>query len=382
MKITPETQQEQADLISNMYSKLEQRIWSDLLDSLGKSIKRAKDNDMSTWALESLSKMGVLTQQIVDEVADMNPKIEERLTKLIKDNGIQIVDQVDKEIEFAIREPYGTVSDSTKNVIDSTLNQTFRDLNNTVNQTLLSTNFNQNSAMRAYQEIVKKTVLEVNVGNKTPERALRDTAYKWVANGLKTNLIDRGGHEWSIETYANMVISSSAHRTFNDLRTKRMEEFGMGVALMSSHPASREACAYIQGKPVNIVPRGDERFDERYPSIYDYGYGSPSGTQGINCHHTLTPFDPDSMTNHYKQYDPEEAIQHSKEQSQQRAIERSIRDSKKRENAAIALGDDETAKKMRQRLNAQRAKMRHFLDERPYLARNRYREQVITSKRS
>lgn len=47
---------------------------------------------------------------------------------------------------------------------------------------------------------------------------------------------------------------------------------------MSSYPNSREACAYIQGKVVNIVPTNDPNYNDKYDSIYNHGYGEPAGT--------------------------------------------------------------------------------------------------------
>ena len=265
--------------------------------------------------------------------------LNKQIEQLIRDNGWQIKDDIDSQLQVKMLNKPAPISSESGAIINAVIDKTFLDLDNSVNQTLLTTNIRDNSALKTYQNIVKQTTLAVQLGNKTPQQALKETIYKWVDKGLPTQLIDKGGHNWSLENYANVVISNSAHRVFNDLRTKRMEEFGMGVALMSSHAAAREACAYIQGKPVNIVPPGSENYDNRYDSIYNHGYGNASGCFGINCHHTLTPFDPDTMTNHYKQYEPEDAIAKSKVQAKQRSIERSIRATKKRINAAEALGD-------------------------------------------
>lgn len=87
------------------------------------------------------------------------------------------------------------------------------------------------------------------------------------------------------------------------------------------------------------------------------------------------------MTNHYQQFDPKEAIENGKVQAKQRSIERAIRASKKRMNAAEALGDKEGYNKYRMRRNAQQAKMRDFLKENDWLARNRDREQIYSGLR-
>lgn len=86
------------------------------------------------------------------------------------------------------------------------------------------------------------------------------------------------------------MIRTTTARTYNDLRIQSMKDFDSVLATMSSHPASRPACAPIQGKIVNIVPRESSRYDPEYPSIYDHGYGKPSGCFGINCGHKLYPY--------------------------------------------------------------------------------------------
>ena len=75
-------------------------------------------------------------------------------------------------------------------------------------------------------------------------------------------------------------VNETVNRTYNAVRLQRMKDFDMHLALMSSHPNSRPACAYIQGHVVNLVPPESPDFNPRYDSIYNHDYGEPSGTQG------------------------------------------------------------------------------------------------------
>ncbi len=120
--------------------------------------------------------------------------------------------------------------------------------------------------MRAYQAILKQSTLESMTGLKTHEKAVRDNVYKMVDMGIKSGFVDKAGREWSMEAYSRTVIQSTSHRTFNDLRLKRMEDFDCVTALMSSHPAAREACAPIQGGWVLTVPKNMKR--QKNSSIY------------------------------------------------------------------------------------------------------------------
>lgn len=280
MTITAEGMQVQADKTVNVYAQLEAQIFQRIIETLKQvDINEYDEKTIVEWQLKQLNNIGGLTKRVISDVQKANPEIKSQIDTLIRDNGWQIKDEIDTQLSDILHKPVPISSESGQ-IINAVIDKTFLDLDNSVNQTLLTTNIRNNTALKTYQNIVKQTTLAVQLGNKTPQQALKETIYKWVDKGLPTQLIDKGGHSWSIETYANTVISNSAHHVFNDLRTKRMEEFGMGVALMSSHPAAREACAYIQGKPVNIVPPGSENYDKRYDSIYNHGYGEPAGTQG------------------------------------------------------------------------------------------------------
>ncbi|AYE37490.1 hypothetical protein D1B17_01960 [Companilactobacillus zhachilii] len=105
-----------------------------------------------------------------------------------------------------------------------------------------------------------------------------------------------------------MVINTTAHSTFNQVRMSTMSEYDVTLAAMSSHAASRPACAPIQGKIVNTVPSSAPRYNPKYDSIYNHGYGEPAGTQEINCHHSLYLFIEGVSTNPFKHPNTEKAI--------------------------------------------------------------------------
>ena len=158
-----------------------------------------------------------------------------------------------------------------------------------------------------------------------------------------------------------------------------MHDYGMGQAIMSSHPAAREACAFIQGKVVNVVTEDNEAYNPKYDSIYNHGYGKPSGVQGINCSHTLTPFDPDvnaDVTENH--YDPDESMKRGDEQQKQRNMERAIRNSKKKLAAAEQLNDTAMISKMKSQISNQQKNLREFISDKDYLGRDYSREQIYS----
>ena len=376
--ITQESMMHDANAAVDIYSKLEQDIYARIINTLKTTKFDTVDSkNVLRWQVEQLSKMGVLNKQVIALVAKYTGESQQAITKLVHDNGFQIVNEIDATLSQQLHKKVA-VDDDIKDTLSSIQNQTWRDLDNTVNQSLLSTNYGENGAMRAYQSIIKQTTMETTVGLKTHEKAFKDAVYRMVDGGIKSKLVDKGGHNWSIEGYARTVIQTTAHRTFNNLRLKRMRDYGTTLAVMSSHPAAREACAPIQGQVVNLTEPGSDKFNPKYDSIYNHGYGTPAGTQGINCSHTLYPFIEGVNTNNQPQYDPEKAKANGDIQAKQRGYERAIRQTKKKLAAAEKLGDKEGIARYKSLLGSQRANIRNLVKEYDFLHRDYSREKIFT----
>ncbi|KST49513.1 capsid protein [Enterococcus faecium] len=375
--ITKEKMQKAANSIINIYSELEDRIFNIIIKALKQSrFRDVAKEDVLLWQVNQLSKMGTLNDKVIDLLARYTGETQEAIEQLIKGNGVKIVDEIDQELERMVHKSI-PVSDDVNKILDSLVRQTFQDLNNNVNQTLITTNFNENTVMRAYQAILKQSTIESMTGLKTHEKAVKDNVYKMVDMGIKSGFVDKAGREWSMEAYSRTVVQTTSHRTFNDLRLQRMEDFECVTALMSSHPTAREACAPIQGDWVLTVPKEEapEEF-KHLPSIYDHGYGEPSGTQGINCTHILYPGRPDVNTKNQPRYDPEEVQRNAEIQQKQRRLERDIRYQKKRMNAALELEDPETVQMCKQVIANKQKQLRELINEHEFLVRDYSREQV------
>ena len=369
-----------ADKIADYYVKLQQKIFYLLIDSFKTTrpelINQDDPDSILEWRLRALSKIGALTKDTIKIVSNTSGKSESYIYDLIKDDGLEVAKDINAELSDALKQNK-PISPEVNSIISSYAAQTFRDINNNVNQSLLSTNYSKNGAVRAYQDIINQTVLEVQTGLKTPDRALKDNIYKWRDNGIKTNLVDKAGHNWSLEGYTRTVIRTTAARTYNDLRIQSMKDFDSVLATMSSHPASRPACAPIQGKIVNIVPKESPRCDPEYPSIYDYGYGKPSGCFGINCGHKLYPYIKGVSHNFQKQYDPKEAIEKQKIQQKQRYYERNIRRLKYDLDLARRQNDVASERKFNQAIRGYQAKLRDLVKNNDFLTRQYDREQIV-----
>ena len=375
--------QADAETITNLYSNLESRIFTEIIKVLqrGKYADVTPDNVLQ-WQAKQLADAGMLFDGVIKLLAEYDHLDPDYIRQTLQDDGYQIMDEVSQELQEHGR-PAQPISDDLTNTLDSAVRQTTDTLNNIINQTLLSRNLGVNPAMRAYQEIIKRSTVATVSGLKTHEQAIKDAIYQQVERGIPI-LRDKAGRVWSIEGYTRTVLTTTANRIYNDLRTKRMQEMGQALCVMTSHPNSREACAYIQGHIVNVVPPEDPKFNGKYDSIYNHGYGTPSGTLGINCRHMLIPYTEGVNTNHQPQYDPEEAIKNGRLVQQQRARERAIREAKKRLKAAEELGDEVMVNQAKTLLRARQKKLREFISQTnanrkvPILTRDYSREKIIT----
>ena len=372
---------EKASNIADYYAYTEQQMFYILIDSFKKTrpelVNAEKDpQKIMEWRLKALSELGGLTDKVINLISRSSGYSKRAIYDLIEKDGLKVTKQLNRKLARTLKKPVHDVSLQSRAIINSYVNQTMRGVNNYVNQTLLTRNYGKNTAAKTYQEIVNKTVLDVIVGKKTPQKALMDNIYSWRDKGMSSALIDKAGHQWSLEGYTRAVIQSTTSRVYNDLRIQSLKEFDSVLCVMSSHPAARPACAPIQGKIVCIVPKSDPRCEDSYPNIYDHGYGTPAGTQGINCQHALYPYIKGVSHNYQKQYDPDEAVKKMQIQQKQRYYERGVRKNKRKLELAQRAGDADGISRYSAGVRGYQAKLRKIVKEHDFLARQYSREQI------
>ncbi len=375
--------QRSADKIIDLYSNLQERIFKVIIDTLKDGdYKHVSKDDVVTWQAKQLAQLGKLNQQSIKLMSKTDGLSEDAIKDLIKFHGIKIVNEIDNQLQDMTNNSQ-PISADTQNTLGAIVSQTWTDLNNNINESLISRNYGATATTRVYRQILTESTVATVSGLMTHQKAVESAVYRAVDRGLPTKLTDKAGHNWSIEGYARMVVNTTVNRTYNELRLQRMKDFDMHLALMSSHPNSRPACAYIQGHVVNLVPPESPNYDDRYDSIYNHGYGTPAGTQGINCSHVLFPYVPGINVNHQPQYDPKKAIKNGKLVQQQRARERAIRDAKHRLVAAKELGDEEQVNHAKTLIRARQGNLRRFIKEtndnheKPILIRDYSREKIM-----
>lgn len=374
MTITPH----QLDLWSSNMAHLYQSLEGELIRIIIKRLNNGHD-DILEWQREKLQELHLFNKETVKVISQVTGIAEYEIERMFENTGDKIIRDIDREL------PYDTkpIPTNLDNIMRAYHDQVWSDINNYVNQTLLSTNFGYGTATtQMYTEIVNKTTAAFNSGIFTFEEALARTIQQWAQKGIKSTFIDKGGHTWSLERYVRTVLKSTLSNTYDTLRKERMSEYGVYTVVVTSHMGARQACSKIQGNVVDLREMSELPSDWKYRSIYDpywnAEYGTPGGHRGVNCQHLHIPFVPGVNTNNQPKYDAKENEKVALLTSRQRQLERQVVKYKKNRMVSEALGQDESAKEWAKKIRAAQSRLRTLVDSNEYLSRNYAREKVYT----
>ncbi|MET1238278.1 phage minor capsid protein [Enterococcus faecalis] len=366
----------QLDLWSSNMSHLYQSLEGELIRIIAKRLKNGNENILD-WQREKLQELHLFNKETAKVISQVTGIAESEIERMFESTGQKIVKDIDKELPYDPK-PMPTDLD---NIMKAYHDQVWSDINNYVNQTLLSTNFGYGTATsQMYNEIINKTVATFNSGLFTFDEALERTIQSWAQKGIKSTFVDKGGHTWSLERYVRTVLKSTLGNTYDKLRKDRMSEYDVHTVLVTSHMGARKACSKIQGHVADL--RESVSSNEKYKSIYDpyWGaeYGTAGGHRGINCNHLHIPFILGINTNNQPKIDAKENEKVAELTKRQRQLERQVVKFKKNQMVSEALDHTDNAKQWKQKVRANQAKLRELVDSNEYLGRNYAREKVYT----
>lgn len=357
----------------DVYNEIE----SDLLIQTYKNLHEngIDETNVLQWQLRKLREFNLLNADTLKWLSERSGVFIGDLENFLMDSGKTVDKEVKEELKAATKKKPPKLTPLAA-VMSSYVRQAVKDVGNMINETMLTRNSN-NVVLKALRHIVNTTTAKVISGVSTFDKALQETVMRWSKSGFPSDFKDKAGKRWSIEAYARMTVKTTAHRTYTETRMERMKDFDIHLVRMSSHAASRKKCAKIQGKVISMLKPNDPNYDSKYPSIWNYGYKEPDGTQGINCTHILTPFIEGANTNNEKPIPPKEAERNGKIQQQQRALERSIRKDKKALRVAEGIGADDAIKDYKQRIARKQASIRQLVKDNNFLIRDYGREKIF-----
>lgn len=364
------------------YAKLQGVLFKIIIKYLKSSkITNVDQTNALEWQLERLAQQKKLTSETIAVSLQSQHIAEKTLNEMFKKLSDTEVKKTVNKIVANTKKKSAKKPPDVDIYTRKAIRKTMDSLNKNVYSSLLSRNVYQNGTAHVYRNIIQKATTDVITGKCSFDSALARGTMDWVDHGIPTALTDKAGRDWSVEAYSRMVAETSFDQATNDVRMETMKDNDTTLAYMDWHIGARPDCAYIQGKVVNIVPEDDPAFNDNYDTIYNWEYGEPQGTQGINCRHSLTPFDPDVNElpdDADEAPDPKEAIKNAGIQAQQRSMERKIRQTKKLINASQQLDDKDKVSHYKSVLSNQQANIRALVNDNKFLSRDYSREQVYT----
>ena len=381
-------------------------VYGDLEVLLMRNIIRHVQNygqliDSDTWLLQKLAEIGRLNaenmriiaesaglsrtavERMLNETADLvMERVEPGLNALERQGVIDgaIPAKESKNVEKAVKMVQRQAFDSL-NVCNTTMLYKARDaykklVQDTVEQAKEITN------KQEFLDIMGKHATAQAIGAESRQQAIRSTIKEFNEKGIP-GFVDRSGREWTPEAYVAMTLRTTAGNTATEAMMARMEDRGISLIQMSSHPGARPKCAKDQGKIFDLnngrgMTKDLHGKEVPYYPLRESSYGEPDGILGINCGHHGTPFIPGISTQRYfPTKDFEENGELYKKMQIQRGIERNIRKQKRLCMLYDEAGDMEAFEQTAIKLKSKEAQMNVYIKENKELIRRKDREQVV-----
>ena len=371
--------------ISEPIEAIYQRTVDELLINIAHHFNISGWERTRYWEIKKLSEMGALTKESAKIIADNTKMLPAEIEKAFLQVSEKACLDIDPQLKAAaqqgiLQDPQTTPSTSVmmRDNIRAYVAQA-QDALNMTNTTMLQ------STREAYlrgistavsevqlheaREILETQALEVVTGQETRVKAIRKAMNQLTATGI-TGFYDRSGRKWHAESYAAMVVRTTAHNAAIEAVKTRQQEFGGGdVFQVSSHPGARPLCFPYQGKFYSWSTGPGEFTDgaghtHKYENIDASSYGEPAGLFGINCGHHPIPMIPGFS---YPQDGPEQTKEENdkeyKESQIQRQYERQVREAKRDLEIAKATGDQQAIKDAKQKVAQEQAKIRAYVDQ-------------------
>lgn len=360
--------------MASLYNSLEGEILRILIKRL-----RGGSSNITVWQAEKLRDLHLFNDEVAAELSKLTGVAYAEIERMFQETGIEMVNDIDSYMPYQIL-PVPTTID---NVMRGYFEQSWSEIDNYVNQTLVSTNYGYRSiATITYQNALNRTTAYFLTGMNTIDEALEKAITEMAQQGIRTTLVDKGGHTWSLERYVRTVLKSTSSNAYNQIRTERMSEYGVHTVQVTSHMGARDACSKIQGNVVDLRPPEALPIDSKYKSIYDgywnAEYGEAGGHRGINCAHLHIPFIDGVNTNNQPQFDEEENAEVARNRDRQRELERRIVKYKKNLMVAERMESPNTEHWRSMVSKSQKAMRDHLKENGKHLRRNYKREKVYT----
>lgn len=133
----------------------------------------------------------------------------------------------------------------------------------------------------AYANIIGAVSSEMATGVMNTRQAVGEALQAFADRGI-TGFIDRGGHHWTLENYAEMAVLTAIERATVSGYVDTMQGYGFDLAVIDGHMGSCPICEAWEGVIVSVSGE-----DDRYPSLTD---AEDAGCFHPRCMHGISTY--------------------------------------------------------------------------------------------
>lgn len=303
------------EIAEQLHSDIVKRIVDRMMIRIGRGenyLLTATDK----WQIERLQESGALLDDIQKEIAKATKRQVGEIAEAMEEAGVKALDYDDKIYRDA---GLSTVpldqSPQLVRLMQRNYEATLGEWNN-------FTRVTADSAQALFINQMDKLYHLVSTGALSYTEAVRETLNAVIDDGV--SVVYPTGHRDTIETATLRAVRTGISQASAQIQSKRMEEMGVELVLVSSHLGARPEHQEWQGK---IYSRSGQ--SSKYPNfVQSTGYGTAAGLCGVNCRHSFSPYF-EGMDNPFERYDTKENREQYEREQRQRVLERRIRDTKR-----------------------------------------------------
>ena len=319
------------------------------------------------WQLKKLDELGTLNADMVKTIAKYSKKSQKEIYDMLKAAGFANIDFEDLQKAYnagAILVDPVTIRNNT--VFAELVELSYKELDETFR--MIQTKALE-SAKQSYMDVINRAYIEVATGTYDYNTSIRNAIQRMAENGITGATYKRGEKivKYSLEATVRRDTLTAVHKLANQSVDAMCEAIGTDYVEVSSHlgarvhPTNKIANhAGWQGKVYKIHGETPE-----YPNRKE-STGYPDdilGLCGVNCRHRMHPFVPGISTPNPIGFSEEENRKAYELSQQQRKLERDMRKLKKKKAAAEAMGDKETAKKLKEKIKLKSDEIDKFCED-------------------
>lgn len=322
--LTPEYLLHVSEGAEEIAEQLHSDIVKRIVDRMMIRIGRGEDYLLTAtdkWQIERLQESGALLDDIQKEIAKATKKQVSEIAEAMEDAGVKALGYDDKIYRDAgLSSKALEQSPQLVRLMQRNYEATLGEWNN-------FTRVTADSAQALFINQMDKLYHLVSTGALSYTEAVREALNAVIDDGV--SVVYPTGHRDTIETATLRAVRTGISQASAQIQSKRMEEMGVELVLVSSHLGARPEHQEWQGKIYSRISQ-----NSKYPNfVQSTGYGTAAGLCGVNCRHSFSPYF-EGMDNPFEQYDSEENKAQYENEQRQRMLERRIRDTK-RETMAL-----------------------------------------------